>query len=126
MAGAQKYTLEYSVRSSPAILFNFLTTPSGLAQWFADKVDINEVECTFEWEGSADTAYIVEQEENEFIRYRWDYQGEEEYFEFRITKSEVTGDTILLVTDFADDFDREEEQMLWDKQIAVLKQQLGG
>lgn len=121
-----KFEMEFDVKSSPGILYDFLTTPSGLAQWFADDVDINEDECSFSWEGAEDIAYILESEENVFIRYRWEYQDDEEYFEFRIGKSEITGDTILYITDFAPDYDVEDQKLLWENQIRMLKQQIGG
>ncbi|MFN9981253.1 MAG: START-like domain-containing protein, partial [bacterium] len=38
----QLYTLEFPVRCSPTILYDFLSTPAGLSEWFADKVDERE------------------------------------------------------------------------------------
>ncbi|HMX77950.1 MAG TPA: START-like domain-containing protein, partial [Chitinophagaceae bacterium] len=35
----QLYILEYPVRCSPNILYEFLSTPAGLGEWFADNVD---------------------------------------------------------------------------------------
>jgi len=126
MAKNIHYQIEYVVRSSPGILFNFLTTPSGLAQWFADSVDIEEDVYSFEWEGSEDTALIVDSSEDEYVRYRWDYSPEDEYFEFRIQKAEITGDTILVISDFAEESDIEDQKLLWDSQVKLLIQQIGG
>lgn len=120
------FTQEYTFRASPTILFNLLSTPSGLTLWFADSADINDGVCSFIWDGNEDIAYVLDQAENEFIRYRWDYQDEEEFFEFRISKSEVTGDTILQVTDFADDYELDDQKLLWDQQIKELSTQVGG
>ena len=39
MSKKQKFTLEYPVRCSPTILYEFLATSNGLQEWFADKVD---------------------------------------------------------------------------------------
>ena len=125
-SNTEKFEMEFSVKSSPSILYDFLTTPSGLAQWFADDVDINENECSFVWEGAEDIAYIIDSEEDVFVRYRWEYQNEEEYFEFRIGKSEITRDTILYITDFAEDFEIEDQKLLWENQVKKLKQQIGG
>ncbi len=121
-----QFKLELKVRSSPAILYNFLTTPAGLTQWFAEAVDVNQDDVTFTWHGSDDIAYIVDHEEDVYIRYRWDYQAEDEYFEFRISKAEVSNDTILTITDFCDEGDEEEEQNLWENQIETLRRQIGG
>ncbi len=120
------FQIEYTIRSSPAILFDFLTSPSGLAQWFADSVDINEPYCTFVWEGYEEVAIIIDSIQDQYIRYKWEYSDEDEYFEFRITKNEITGDTILIITDFAADNEIKDQQLLWDSQIKTLIQQIGG
>ena len=56
MSKKQQYTLEYPVRCSPTILYEFLSTPSGLQEWFADKVDERDGVFSFSWNGSDDTA----------------------------------------------------------------------
>lgn len=126
MAKNVPFTLEYSFRASPTILYNLVSTPSGLAMWFADTANFIDDECIFSWEGAEDVAYIVDSLENEFIRYRWDYMDDDEYFEFKLSKSEVTGATILTVTDFGLESDLEEDKLLWDKQIKQLATQVGG
>ena len=126
MPKSKPFKLEYIIRSSPTILYSFLTTPAGLSQWFADSVDINDDIYTFIWNGAPEHAKLLDTEENERVRYQWDYSEEEEYFEFEITKSEVTGDTILYVTDYADDIDMEDQKILWDSQIENLRKRIGG
>ena len=120
------FELEYVVRSSIPILYKFLTTPSGLAQWFADEVDINEGVYSFNWEGSSEEAELLDEEEDEFVRYRWMESDDDEYFEFKIGRSEVTGDTILYITDFEDERFVEDQERFWDSQIKQLRQQIGG
>ena len=120
------FELEYVVRSSIPILYKFLTTPSGLAQWFADEVDINEGVYSFNWEGSSEEAELLDEEEDEFVRYRWTESDDEEFFEFKIGRSEVTGDTILYITDFEDERFIEDQERFWDSQIKQLRQQIGG
>ena len=66
------FTLEFPVRCSPAILFEFLSTASGLQEWFADKVDEWENVFSFSWNGGTpDKAEILDQEENKFIRFKY-------------------------------------------------------
>ena len=122
----KSFELEYVVRSSIPILYKFLTTPSGLAQWFADEVDINEGVYSFNWEGSSEEAELLDEEEDEFVRYRWMESEDEEFFEFKIGRSEVTGDTILYITDFEDERFVEDQERFWDSQIKQLRQQIGG
>jgi len=126
MSEKKPFTLEFVFRASPHILFNFITTPSGLTQWFADEVHIDKEVYTFGWSGTEEKAEVVEKHEPDLVRFRWEGAPEDEYFEFRIKKSEVTGDTILFLTDFAEDFDVEDQKDLWQNQIDELQKRVGG
>ena len=119
------YSLEFPLRCSPAILYEFLSTPVGLSEWFADKVDQRDNVFKFSWNGGEDLAHVVDQLENEYIRYRWDYQAKDEFFEFRIEQSPVTNETILTVTDFADKTDIKDQENLWGTQVQELKHRIG-
>lgn len=119
------YSLEFPIRCSPTILYEFLSTPVGLQEWFADKVDQKDLTYFFSWNGSTDTAEVVEQVENESIMYRWDYQGDDEFFEFRIEQSPITNETILRITDFADKAEIKDQQQLWNSQVSDLKHRIG-
>ena len=122
-----KYTVDYLIKSSPTILFDFLSTASGLSQWFADRVEDNNAdELVFFWEGYPEKAAIVDAVDNEFIRFEMESGEDEEYLEFRIEKSEVTADTILIITDFADKTDIPDQKKLWDSQIKTLTNRVGG
>ena len=76
----QLYTLEYPVRSSATILYEFLSTPAGLQEWFAEKVDEREGLFSFTWNGSTDQAEVMESEDDKFIRFRWLHDPPGEYF----------------------------------------------
>jgi len=119
------YTLEFPVRCSPAILYEFLSTPVGLQEWFADKVDQREQTFYFSWNGSTDTAEVMEELENEFIRYRWDHYADNEFFEFSIEQSSITNETILKITDFADKGEIKDQERLWNTQVSDLKHRIG-
>ncbi|HLF45332.1 MAG TPA: START-like domain-containing protein [Chitinophagaceae bacterium] len=125
MAQRQLYTLEFPVRCSPGILYDFLATPAGLQEWFADKVDERDNVFSFEWNGAADKAELLEKEQDKFIRFRWTHLPKEEYFEFKIEKSEVTNQTILVVKDFAEKKDIKDQSRLWDYQVKELFHRLG-
>jgi uncharacterized protein YndB with AHSA1/START domain len=119
------YTLEYPVRCSPGILYEFLSTPAGLQEWFADKVDEKDGVFSFSWNGPADMAEVLEKEEAKFIRFHWTHAPKEEYFEFSIEKSEITNQTILVVKDFADKKEIKDQSQLWEYQIKDLFHRLG-
>ena len=119
------YTLEYPVRCSPGILFDFLITPAGLQEWFADKVDERDNIYSFSWNDTVDKAELLESEEEKFVKFRWVHMPKEEYFEFRIEKSEVTNQTILIVKDFAEKKDIKDQSQLWEYQVKDLFHRLG-
>jgi len=121
----QLYTLEYPVRCSPSILFEFLSTPAGLQEWFADKVDERDNIFFFSWNGSSQTAEVLESQEEKFIRFHWLDTPKEEYFEFSIEKSEITNQTILVVKDFAEKREVKDQSMLWDYQVKDLFHRIG-
>ena len=121
----QLYTLEYPVRCSPSILFEFLSTPAGLQEWFADKVDERDNVFFFSWNGSSQRAEVLESQEEKFIRIHWLDAPKEEYFEFSIEKSEITNQTILVVKDFAEKKEVKDQSMLWNYQVKDLFHRIG-
>ena len=98
----KKFTAEYIVRSSPSILFEFLTQTSSLAQWFSDYCDSQGDIFIFGWGGSFQRARQSEVIEDEFVKYHWEGGNKDEFFSFRVYKSEISNDTVLEITDFAE------------------------
>jgi len=106
-------------------LYEFLSTPAGLGEWFAEKVDERDNIFYFGWNGSFDQAEVVESEPEKFIRFRWLKGPKDEYFEFRIDKSEITNQTILVIKDFAEKKEIKDQSLLWDPQVKDLFHRLG-
>ncbi|MCY7408644.1 MAG: ATPase [Chitinophagales bacterium] len=122
----KKYQMEFAIKSSPIILFPFLSTPSGMSEWFADKVAVHHNQFVFTWDNVSEEAELLEMIEEDVVRFRWKDHDKKEYFEFKITNTEITDDTILLITDFAPEEDLDDEQQLWESQVNELKSRLGG
>lgn len=121
-----KFELEYMVRTSAGILYEFLTSPSGLSEWFADDVNIRDGIFTFFWDGSEQKARLLSFKDEKLVRLQWLDKPEGTYFEFRIDKDELTGDTSLIITDFADEgSDLETSKLLWDSQVNKLLHVIG-
>lgn len=119
--------VEFLFRSSQPIVYQFLTTPSCLVRWFCDQVDITGKTYTFSWEGSEEEAELVEDVENERLRFKWaDADDEEEYLEFTMSKSPITGDTILVIVDHCDEDEVDDTRQLWESQIATMQKEMGG
>ena len=125
MSKKVRYTLEYPVRCSPGILYDFLSTPTGLQEWFAEKVDERDGVFSFSWNGTTEEAEVMEHEENKFIRFHWLNSPNGEYFEFAIERSELTNLTILVVNDFADKKEIKDQSQLWETQVKDLFHRLG-
>jgi hypothetical protein len=121
-----KYTVEYPVRCSPAILYGFLSTSSGLQEWFADKVEDEDGVFSFSWSGgAAEEAELLEKEENKMVRFHWVDSPKDEFFELNIESSEVTNQTILVIHDFAEKKDIKDQSQLWETQVKELFHRLG-
>lgn len=123
--GKVKYTVEIVVRSSPGILYSFLTSGSSLAQWFCDTCDVNEDTYTFGWDGSEESAEKLECIEDQYVKYRWEDSEDGEYFDFTISKAEISNETILTITDFAEEEEIEDQTLLWESQIKSLASVIG-
>ena len=123
-----KFEMEFPIHASPALLFQYISTPSGLSEWFADNVNSRGEVFTFIWDGSQETAKLLSKKSGERIRFRWmadEEEGDSYYFEIRIQVDEITKDVSLIVTDYIDEDEVEEAKMLWENQISDLKQVLG-
>jgi uncharacterized protein YndB with AHSA1/START domain len=122
----QKIELEYTLNTSIGILFERLSTPSGLTEWFADDVNFNGNRLVFIWKGQEEPAEIINIKDNKSIRFKWLNDSEQKaYLEFRIGQDELTGDISLYITDFVEDDEVDEAINLWDTQISKLKHIIG-
>ena len=128
MSDKKSYSIEYDFHSSPQLLFQYLSTPSGLSEWFADNVNSRGELFIFIWADSEEQAKLIQKKNNDRVRFQW--QNDEEdfdqyYFEFKIQVDEITKDVSLIITDFAEEDEIEESKMLWDNLVSDLKQVLG-
>jgi uncharacterized protein YndB with AHSA1/START domain len=122
-----KFELEIPIRASPNMLYQYISSPSNLQEWFADKVNSRGKMFTFIWEGAEEKAELITKKSDERIRFKWlESKDDESYFEIKIQVDALTKDVSLIVTDFADDEDEvEESKQLWENQIDELKHTIG-
>lgn len=126
MSDKIKFGIEFVIQSSPHMLYQYLATPSGLSEWFADDVNSRGEKFTFIWDGAEEDAKLLKKKGDDFVRFCWDGGDDDAYFEMKIIVDELTSDVSLFITDFADDEDEvEEAKMLWTNQVSSLKQVLG-
>jgi uncharacterized protein YndB with AHSA1/START domain len=123
-----KYELEFPLNSSPQLLFQYISTPSGLSEWFADNVNSRGEFFTFIWDGSEEKARLSSKKSGEKVKFRWideDNKDTDYYFELCILEDEITKDVSLMVTDYAKEDDMDEARLLWENQISDLKHVIG-
>lgn len=128
MSIKKSFSIEYDFHASPQLLFQYLSTPSGLSEWFADNVNSRGESFTFIWDDSEETALLLQKKNNDKVKFQWqndEDDAEDYYFEFKIQVDEITKDVSLIITDFAEEDELEESKMLWDNLVSDLKQVLG-
>jgi len=122
----KEITLEFIINSSPGVLFNRLSTASGLAEWFCDDVTIDRQGVYhFVWDGSEEEAELLKKKDGEFIRFKWVDRETDSFFEFKLKRDPMTRSMALLITDFIDEDEEDEVRLLWESQIGELKRILG-
>lgn len=126
MSEKVEFTMEFVVKASPKMLYKFLSTPSGLSEWFADNVNSRGKKFSFFWEDSEEVALLISKKADKFIRFRWEEEEDEDaFFEFKLEIDDLTNDVSLIITDFAEEDEIEESQLLWESQINSLLHAIG-
>ncbi|MGB5203226.1 START-like domain-containing protein [Eudoraea sp.] len=125
MSDKIKFEIEFVIQSSPQLLYQYLSTPSGLSEWFADNVNSRGEIFNFMWDGSEEEAKLLKKKSDEFIKFTWSENEDDSFFEMRIIVDEITKDVSLFITDFAEEDEIDEAKMLWKNQVSDLKQVLG-
>jgi uncharacterized protein YndB with AHSA1/START domain len=123
-----KFEIEFPIHASPQLLYQYISTPSGLSEWFSDNVNSRGELFTFIWDDTEEQAKLLSKKTGERVKFRWLSDEEDElltYFEIRIQVDEITKDVSLMIVDFAYDDEIDEAKMLWENQISSLKQVLG-
>ncbi len=125
MGDKVKFEMEFVIQSSPQLLYQYISTPSGLSEWFADNVNSRGEIFTFIWDGAEEAAKLLKRKTDDFVRFAWEENDDSSFFEMRIIVDEITKDVSLFISDFSEEDEMEEAKMLWRNQIADLKQVLG-
>ncbi|HEY0046087.1 MAG TPA: START-like domain-containing protein [Flavobacterium sp.] len=123
-----RYEIEFPVNSSPQLLYQYISTPSGLSEWFADNVNSRGEFFTFIWNDSEEKARLSSKKSGEKVKFRWVDESDKDtdfYFELRILEDEITKDVSLMVIDYADEEELDEAKLLWENQVSDLKHVIG-
>lgn len=133
MAKKKLFTADYEIHASVKMLFPYIQTAGGLAEWFADDVRINNINKTFKfyWDNEEHEARLVAHRTNHFAKFEFLPESPEEekdlsYLEFRLEFNELTQSVYLKVIDYSDFDDHKELQDLWDGLVDNLRKTVGG
>lgn len=125
----EKFHIEFLMgNAAQSSLWRMVSQIDGLSEWFADEVLMNETETIYKfiWGKTDNEAQIIGKKPQSSIRYRWlDEEEEEIYFEFLLRKLDLSGDTTLEITDFAEPDEKGDAIALWESQIDEMKRRLG-
>ena len=123
-----RYEIEFPINSSPQLLYEYISTPSGLSEWFADNVNSRGEFFTFIWNDSEEKARLASKKTGEKVKFKWvdeNSKDTEYFFELHILVDELTKDVSLMVVDFALKDEVDEATLLWENQISDLKHLIG-
>lgn len=123
------YTAEFEFKASRKMLYPYISTASGLSQWFADDVVVNEDNIfTFIWDDEQPQARIASQRMNRTIKFEFleDDAPSSPYLEMRLEKNDLTGTVYLVVHDSATTDDEEEFHDIWNQITDSLREIVGG
>ena len=130
--GKTLYTGDFEINASTRMLYPYISTASGLSQWFADDVTIDEDGIyNFLWDGEDHKAKMIGHRQNIYTKFQFlPESGEDEddpsYFEIRLEMNELTQSVFIKITDYSDIDDLEEVHDLWSSLIETLKEIVGG
>lgn len=121
-----KFEMEFPIHASPRLLYQYISTPSGLSEWYADNVNSRGELFKFIWDGTEEQAKLLSKKAGERVKFKWLLDEDDSYyFEIRIQVDEITKDVSIMIVDFAEEDEIEDTKMLWENQISDLKQVLG-
>jgi hypothetical protein len=133
MTKKKLFTSDYEIHASVKMLYPYIQTAGGLAEWYADDVRINNINKTFKffWDHEEHVAKQVAYRTNHFARYEFlpevpNDEKDPTYLEFRLEFNELTQSVYLKVFDYSDFDDHNELQDLWDGLIENLRKTVGG
>ena len=127
-----KFVADYQINASRKIVFQYLSTASGLEEWFAEGVRINEDKVfIFDFDNEEHYARVASLRSNSHVKFEFfdpkdPYESDHAYIEFKLEENELTQSLFLKVIDYSDSYEEDELVAIWDGLISKLKEIIGG
>jgi len=74
MDDKEKYEMEFVIQASPSLIYTYISTPSGLSEWFADNVNSRGELFTFIWDGSEEQAKLLNKKSGERVKSKFEFR----------------------------------------------------
>ena len=132
MMSKNLFTADFEINASKKMLYPYLNTASGLSQWFAEDVTVNEDKVyNFIWDDEDHKARMTAYRTNHYVKFQFlpeDGDDEEDpaFFELRLEMNELTQSVFIKITDYSLMDDQDELMDLWESMIDALKETVGG
>jgi len=126
------FTADFEINASKKMLYPYISSASGLSQWFADDVTINEDKVyNFIWDDEDHKARMVSHRTHSYVKFEFIPEDEDDaqdpaYFELRLEVNELTQTVFIKITDYSEMDDNEELFDMWEGLIDGLKETVGG
>jgi uncharacterized protein YndB with AHSA1/START domain len=127
-----KFVSYYQINASKKIVFQYISSASGLEEWFADEVKIDDDKnFIFNFDNEDHHAKLTSIRINSHVKFEFfdpknPIDEDNAYIEFKLEENELTQTLFLKITDYSDVYDEEESLSIWDGMIARLKEIIGG
>lgn len=127
-----KFVADYQINASKKIVFNYLSTASGLEEWFADEVRIDEDKnYIFNFDNEDHFAKLTILRSNAHVKFEFfdpknHGNSDHSFIEFKLEENELTQSLFLKVIDYSNEYEEEELSAIWEGMIGKLKEIIGG
>ena len=127
-----QFIADYQLNASKKIVYTYLSTASGLQEWFADEVRINEdKDFIFNFDQEDNYAKLTVLKANLHVRLDFFdpkrmHDQVDSFIEFKLDETELTQSLFLKVIDQSNFYNLEELEVIWDGLISKLKEIIGG
>jgi uncharacterized protein YndB with AHSA1/START domain len=124
-----KFTIEFEINASGKMLYPYLNTAEGLAEWMADDVTLTEDKIfNFVWNKIKYPAKKVNQKINQYVKFEFINKSEDKdssWIEFRLESNDLTQTSFLKIIDYSEITDPGDQKDLWTNLVAGLRKAVG-
>lgn len=127
-----KFVSDYQINASKKIVFHYISSASGLEEWFADEVKIDEDKnYIFDFDNEEHYAKLASLRINTHVKFEFfdpkkPVDTDHSYIEFKLEENDLTQTLFLKVIDYSDVYDEDESVSIWEGLIGRLKEIIGG